>query len=171
MTRRTHTKKSMIFHIVYIICLTVGGAACAYSAIYAFCHITCSEDIIAVSFNVLCAALMLAVDFFEIRAISAKQFMDDEGIGVKRFGKTKVYIKFDEVKEVGEGKIPTPWGFKERMYFCNRKLCENEKSDLITLKRQTVHFSCVPEEWFNIICEKISVPVANEIKEKYVGRN
>lgn len=161
----------MIFHIVYTICLTIFGVICSYSAIYALCHITCAEDVIAVCFTLLCAILALAVDFFEFRAISAKQYVDDEGVGVKRFGKTKVYMKFDDIKEVGEGTILTPFGNKKRVYFCNRKLDESEKSDLITLKRQTVHFAHIPEEWYGIISEKINVPVADEIKEKYVGKN
>lgn len=169
MTRRTHTKKSMFFHIAYIVFLTIGGAACAYSAIYILCHIYCRDDIIAVCFSVLCASLMFAVDFFEVRAVSAKQYMDGEGIGVKRFGKTKVYIKFQEIKEVGEGIMQTPLGNKKRVYFCDRKLSESEKSDLITLKHSTVHFSRIPEEWYRIISEKINAPVPNEIIEKYVA--
>lgn len=169
MIRRTHTKKSMIFHVAYAIFLTLAGCACVYSAIDAFCHITCSEDVIAVSFTVLCTVLIFAVDFFEIRAISAKQYMDENGIGVKRFGKTKVYIKFEAIKEVGEGIIQTPLGDKKRVYFCDRELNESEKSDLITLKHSTVHFSHIPEDWYRIISEKIKVRIPDEIKEKYVG--
>lgn len=48
------------------------------------------------------------------------------------------------------GNIPTPFGSKERVYFCDREPDENEKSDLIILKYHTVHFSYIPKEW----CEK-----------------
>lgn len=169
MTCRTYTKKATVLHIAYIILLSAAGAACAYSAIYMLCHIYCKEDIIAASFTMICAAMMIAVDFFECRAMGAKLYIDDDGIGVKRFNKTKVYIKWNEIKEIGEGRIPTPFGGKNRVYFCDRKLNEDEKSDLVTLKYHTVHFSYIPEEWLDTMTERLPVPLTDEIKEKYVG--
>ena len=123
---------------------------------------------IALCFTIFFALLILAVDFFECRAMGAQLYMNEEGIGVRRFGKTKVFIKWNEIKEVGTGNIPTPFGSKERVYFCDRELDEKGKSDLIILKYHTVHFSYIPKEWCEKISERLPVPLAKEIKEKYV---
>lgn len=169
MTCGTYTKKATVFHIAYVIFLSIIGIACSYSAVYTVCHINCSDDVIAVSFTVLCAVMFFAVDFFECRAMCARLYMNDDGIGVKKFNKTKVFIKWEQIEEIGEGRIPTPFGGKDRAYFCDRVLSENEKSDLITLKYHTVHFSYIPKDWYRIITERINVPIPDEIKKKYVG--
>lgn len=83
-------------------------------------------------------------------------------------GKTKVFIKWSEIKEVGTGNIPTPFGSKQRIYFCDRVLDEKEKSDLIILKYHTVHFSYIPKECCEKISELLPVPMTEEMKEKYV---
>ena len=53
---------------------------------------------IALCFTIFFALLILAVDFFECRAMGAQLYMNEEGIGVRRFGKTKVFIKWNEIK-------------------------------------------------------------------------
>ena len=168
MTCRTYTKKETVFHMFYIAFLSICGVLSAYSAVFGVLHICCTEDKIALCFTIFFALLILAVDFFECRAMGAQLYMNEEGIGVRRFGKTKVFIKWNEIKEVGTGNIPTPFGSKERVYFCDRELDENEKSDLIMLKYHTVHFSYIPKEWCEKISERLPVPLAKEIKEKYV---
>ena len=82
--------------------------------------------------------------------------------------KTKIFIKWSEIKEVGTGNIPTPFGSKQRIYFCDRVLDEKEKSDLIILKYHTVHFSYIPKECCEKISELLPVPMTEEMKEKYV---
>lgn len=169
MTFRTYTKKGMFFHAVYIAFLTVSGALAAYSAVFGALHIGCKEDKIALGFTVFFALLIISVDFFECRAMGARIYINTDGIGVRRFGKTKVFIKWSEIKEVGMGSIPTPFGSKRRIYFCDKKLDEKEKSDLVTLKYHTVHFSHIPKECYEKISELLPVPMTEEMKEKYVG--
>ena len=168
MTFRTYTKKGVFFHAVYIAILTVSGILAVYSAVFGALHISCKEDKIALGFTVFFALLIISVDVFECRAMGARIYTNAEGIGVRRFGKTKVFIKWSEIKEVGTGNIPTPFGSKQRIYFCDRVLDEKEKSDLIILKYHTVHFSYIPKEWCEKISERLPVPLAKEIKEKYV---
>ena len=48
---------------------------------------------IALCFTIFFALLILAVDFFECVAIGSQIYMNEEVIGVSRFGKTKVFIK------------------------------------------------------------------------------
>lgn len=168
MTCRTYTKREAIFHTIYIVFLSVCGVMAAYSAVFGAFNICCADDKIALGFTMFFAALILSVDFFECRAMGARLYMNDEGIGVMRFGKTKVFIKWEDIRDVGTGSIPTPFGSKERIYFCNRKLDEKEKSDLITLKYHTVHFSYLPKEWYGKISERLPVTMTEEMKEKYV---
>lgn len=168
MTCSTYSKKARVFHIIYIVFLTVFCAMVTYSAVFGAIHISCTDDIIALFFTVFLALLVLAVDFFEFRTMGARLYMNDVGIGVSRFGKTKVFIKWTDIKEVGTGSIPTPFGNKKRAYFCDRKLSEKEKSDLVTLKYHTVHFSYIPKEWYGKMGELLPIQIPEEIKEAYV---
>ena len=168
MSCNTYTKKEAIFHTVYIVFLSVLAALSAYSAFYALRYITCRDDAIAACFTVFFALLILAVDFFECRAMGARLYMDADGIGVRRFGKVKVFMKWDEIKEIGIGRIPTPFGSKERAYVCDRHLDGDEKSDLIVLKYHTVHFSHIPAAWYPTMCERLPIPMPEAVKEKYV---
>lgn len=52
---------------------------------------------------------------------------------------------------------------------CDRTLDESEKTDLVTLKYHTVHFSYIPKEWCGEMCARLPLPLPPEIKEKYVG--
>lgn len=168
MTCRTYEKKIMVLHAIYVVFLTAFGMMASYSVVYALFHITCLEDKITLGFTICFALLILSVDFFECRAMGAQLYMNEDGIGVKRFGKTKVFMNWNEIREIGTGRIPTPFGSKERAYFSSRKLDEKEKSDLIILKYHTVHFSYIPEKWYHEMSERLPVPMTREIKEKYV---
>ena len=168
MSCSTYTKRAMVFHAIYIVFLSVFSAMVTYSAVFGVIHANCTDDIIALCFTIFLALLALSVVFFECRAIAARLFMNEEGIGVKRFRKVKVFIKWNEIKEIGIGNIPTPFGSKERAYFCDRKLDEKERTDLVILKYHTVHFSYIPKEWYEEICSRLPLPIPAEIKEKYV---
>lgn len=167
MTCRTYTKKALVFHTAYIALLSVAGVMAVYSAIFALLHISCPEDKIAAGFTIFFAVLVLSVDFFECRAMGARLYMNDDGIGVKRFGKTKVFINWNEIKEIGTGNIPTPFGSKKRFYFCDRSLNEQERSDLITLKYHTVHFSYIPKDWYPEIRRRLPALLAKELDASY----
>ena len=168
MSRRTYTKTQTLLHAAYIVFLSVSGLLASYSAAFALCHISCPEDKIAAGFTIFFAALILSVDFFECRAMGARLYMNDEGLGVRRFGKTKVFLRWNEIKEIGAGSIPTPFGSKKRVYFCCRKLREEERADLITLKYHTVHFSYIPKQWYSEMQKRLPLPVPEEIENAYV---
>lgn len=168
MTCSTYTKREKILHAAYIALLTVSGVMAAVSAVYAILHICCRDDLIALGFTLFFALVILAVDFFECRAMEAQRYMDGEGIGVRRFGKTKVFLKWNEIREIGAGSIPTPFGSKDRIYFCNRKLDEEEKTDLVVLKYHTVHFSYIPKEWYQEMKRHLPVAMPKDLEEKYV---
>ena len=114
------------------------------------------------------ALLILSVDFFECRAMGAQLYMNEDGLGARRFGKPKVFIKWNEIREVGTGSIPTPFGRESRIYFCDRVLDQAERDDLITLKYHTVHFSYIRKSWYPEMCKRLPTPIAAEFVERYV---
>ena len=118
MTFRTYTKKGVFFHAVYIAILTVSGILAVYSAVFGALHISCKEDKIALGFTVFFALLIISVDFFECRAMGARIYTNAEGIGVRRFGKTKVFIKWSEIKEAAKA-----LGKKDKSNIC--RACRN----------------------------------------------
>lgn len=63
---------------------------------------------------------------------------------------------------------PTPFGSKERAYFCDRALDEKERKDLVMLKYHTVHFSHIPKEWYQEMCGRLPIPFPAEVEKKYV---
>lgn len=170
MTCRPHTIPETISHVGYILFLSVFGVMAAYSSLFALPYINCFEDVVSTIVNILLTGMVLSVDYFECRAMGARLYMDNEGIGVKRFGKTKVFKKWGDIKEVGTGKVQTVFGMRERVYFCDRVLTEEEKADLVTLKRHTVLFSYIPQKWYAAMCERLPVPIAPEIADKYVKK-
>lgn len=167
MTCRTYTKKETVMHAVYIAFLTLIGATAVYSSVFALSGIACREDAISAGITVFCALLVIGVDFFECRAMGARLYMNEEGIGVRRFGKTKVFLRWGDIKAVTVGRIPAPFGSKERICFCDRELSEKEKTDMVTLKYHTVHFSRIPGEWADEIRRHLPLLVTQEM-EKYV---
>ena len=168
MTCSTYTKRDRVFHAAYIAFLSVSGLLAAYSAAFALRYISCTEDIIAAAFTCFFTVLLFAVDFFECRAMGARLYMDADGIGVRRFGRMKVFLRWNEIREIGTGHIPTPFGSKERVYFCDRALREAERSDLVTLKYHTVHFSYIPKDWYPELCRRLPLTVPKEVVERYV---
>lgn len=164
----TYTKKRLVFHAVCIALLSVSGLMTAYSAVYTACRMHCREDGIVAGFTIFFALLILSVDFFECRAMGAQLYMNEDGLGARRFGKPKFFIKWNEIREVGTGSIPTPFGRKSRIYFCDRVLDQAERDDLITLKYHTVHFSYIPKSWYPEMCKRLPTPIAAEFVERYV---
>lgn len=161
---RTYTPRETVVHMAYIVFLTVCGALTAFSAGFAFTHIACSEDIIAACFTTSFSLLILSVDFFECRAMGARLYMDERGIAFQRFGKTKVFIPWEDVQDVGRGRMPTAFGSKELVYFCDHKLSEEEKHDLIILKHHTVNLYHIPKDWYAKLCEWLPSPLTGEIR-------
>lgn len=168
MTCSTYTKKAMVFHALYIVLLSVSGVLAAYSAVFGVVHSSCTEDAIAACFTVFFALLLLSVDFFECRAMGAQLYMDEDGIGVRRFGRTKVFLHWKDIREIGTGRIPTPFGSRERVYFCDRALDAGQRADLITLKYHTVHFSYIPRDWYPALQSRLPVPMPKELEVRYV---
>ena len=94
--------------------------------------------------------------------------MKRKNSGQKKRCRKEVFLKWNEIKEIGEGSIPTPFGSKDRIYFCNRKLEEDEKTDLVVLKYHTVHFPYIPREWYQEMSRHLPVDMPDELREKYV---
>lgn len=170
MTCRPHTIPETLSHVGYIVFLSAFGALAAYSSIFALPNINRFEDVVSIAITLLLTVMVFSVDYFECRAMGARLYMDEEGIGVKRFGKMKVFKKWSEIQEVGVGKVQTVFGMRKRVYFCDRALTEEEKADLVTLKRHTVLFSYIPQQWYTTMCKRLTVPIAQDIADKFVKK-
>ena len=45
---------------------------------------------------------------------------------------------------------------------------EGQRSDLITLKYHTVHFSYIPRDWYPEMNRRLPVPIPKELADRYV---
>lgn len=161
-----YSKMELISHLGYIAFLSFFGIFAALSTVFAFSNLSCPEDAISAVVTLVLSVMILAVDFFECKALGVRMYMDEKGIGIRSFGKTKNSLSWNDIREVGMGKMQTVFGSKSCVYFCDRKLEEKEKSDLVTLQYETVSFSHIPKNWYSSICEKLPVSMPDEIREE-----
>ena len=162
MTTRTHNIKSTVIHCLQILLLLAFGIISVCSFFYVLRYVDGPEYVIVEAVTALAAVLFWGVLYFEVRAITAVLYADDDGIGIKRFGKTKVYLKWNDICDIGVGKIPTPYGYAERMYLSNKKLSDDEKRDLITIRFHTVYFSYIPQSFADMIQKKCNLSIPSE---------
>ena len=73
--------------------------------------------------------------------------MDDVGIGIKRFGKVKLFINYNDVKEIGIGKSITPIKTVEKVYFSSRKLTQDEINNLDLVQNEILYFDKLDSDW------------------------
>lgn len=151
MIMRTHSVKATAIHGIYMAALLVLAAVSTYSFLYCLRYIEGAENIIIEAITGALAVLLWGVIYFEVRALTAVLYTDDDGIGIKRFGKTKVYLKWDDICEIGVGKIPAPYGHAERVYLSDKKLSDEDKRDLVTIRFHTVYFSYIPKAFADMI--------------------
>lgn len=150
----SRTRLSTISHTIYTVVICILAFLCTFGLFYDLSHIHVWEDYVGTVVEFLFALLLWCIVFFEIRSFGSKLFIDDNGISIKRFHKTKVNLQWHDICETGIGFIPTPIGSKKRLYLATKHLSDNQKQDLLTLKYETVHFSYLPKGWTKIICEK-----------------
>lgn len=168
MIKRTYTTKQIVIHALFITFLLIISTMLTISIIYNLLNINCREDLVAICVNIIFDFLMIASIFFESRAYFSKIYITDEGLGIKRFKKVKVFIKWSDIKDIGICHIPTPYGSDERIYFAEKVLTDEEKENMITLKHHTVHFTYIPKSWYQKMTEHLPLEIPLEIKEKYV---
>lgn len=165
MITRTHSAKATVLHAIYMVVLLAFAIVSTHSFVYDLRYIQETENIIIEIITGALAVLLWGVLYFEVRALTAVLYTDDNGIGIKRFGKTKVYLKWDDICEIGVGKIPAPYGHAERVYLSDKKLSEKDKSDLITIRFHTVYFSYVPKSFADIVQKKCNLSFPPEAEK------
>lgn len=163
-TTKTHSTKSTAAHCVHIIILLIFAVISTYSFFYDLKYIVAAENVIVEITTAVLALLLYGVLYFEVRSLTAVLYADDIGIGIKRFGKTKVYLKWTDICEIGVGKIPTPYGYAKRIYLSDKKLNDTEKNDLITIRFHTVYFSHIPKAFADMIQKKCNLSLPIEAK-------
>lgn len=158
MITRTHSAKATVVHGIYMAVLLIFAAVSTYSFLYDLNYIHETENIVIIEvITGALAVLLWGVLYFEVRALTAVLYTDGDGIGIKRFGKTKVYLKWNDICEIGVGKIPAPYGYAERIYLSDKKLSDEEKTDLITIRFHTVYFSYIPASFADMIQKKCNL--------------
>lgn len=166
-TTRTHTVKSIAAHSIHMVVLLIFAVISTHSFFYNLKYIQGTENIIIEIITASLATLLWGVLYFEVRALTAVLYADNSGIGIRRFGKTKVYLKWSDICEIGVGKIPTPYGYAERVYLSSKKLSDSEKNDLITIRFHTVYFSYIPMDFADMIQRKCNLSLPSKTERKY----
>ena len=161
-TTKTHNAKSMVAHLVHIIIMLILTIVSTYSFFYDLKYMVAAENVIVEIATAVLAMLLYGVLSFEIRSLTAVLYADDDGIGIRRFGKTKVYLKWADICEIGVGKIPTPYGYAKRIYLSSKKLSNSEKNDLITIRFHTVYFSYIPKAFADMIQKNCNLSLPSE---------
>lgn len=166
MTTKTHSSKSMAAHLVHISIMLTLAVVSTYSFIYDFKYIVAAENVIVEITTAVLAMLLYGVLYFEVRSLTAVLYADDDGIGIKRFGKTKVYLKWKNICEIGVCRIPTPYGYAKRIYLSDKKLSNADKNDLITIRFHTVYFSYIPKIFADMIQKKCNLLLPPEAERE-----
>lgn len=97
---------------------------------------------------VLCFSLSVWASFYiSLRSLQTTIFVNEDGMGIKRFNKTKIYIKYEDIKEIGIGKALTPMGEKQKLYFATRSLSQTEKNNLDLLQNEIIYFTNLEDDW------------------------
>ena len=168
-TTKTHSAKSIAAHAVHISIMLILAVISTYSFIYDLRYIVAAENVIVEITTAALAVLLYGVLYFEVRSLTAVLYADNDGIGIKRFGKTKVYLKWADMCEIGVGRIPTPYGYAKRIYLSDKKLSNADKNDLITIRFHTVYFSYIPKAFADMIQKKCGLALPCEA-EKIIRR-
>ena len=166
MITRTHTAKSTAIHCIHIFVLLAFAILATHSFFYVLQYTKNTETLITEINTAVLVILFWGVLYFEVRALTAVLYTDDNGIGIRRFGKTKVYLKWTDICEIGIGKIPTPYGSAERIYLSDKKLSAEERNDLITIRFHTVYFSYLPKAFAELIQEKCNLSLPPQAEQR-----
>lgn len=148
---RSRTLLAEITHGLYTTVVCAFAVICTYGFLYDLSRLKIKDDVIVTGIELFFVLMLWCVVFFEVRSFGSRLFIDDDGIGVKRYKSIKVYLKWSEICETGVGYIPTPFGNKKRIFLSAKHLTDEQKRDLLTLKYETVHFSYIPKGWTEII--------------------
>lgn len=169
MITRTHSAKSTAIHSLHMIFLLIFAVISTHSFLHILKYIQGTESIIIEVITGALAVLLWGVLYFEVRALTAVLYTDDDGIGIRRFGKTKVYLKWNDICEIGIGKIPAPYGHAERIYLSDKKLSDEDKNDLVTIRFHTVYFSYIPKTFAEMIQNKCGLSLPPEAERRLKG--
>lgn len=95
--------------------------------------------------SVFGAAYYLARSLITVRKVS------EEGLSLSRHGRIVLFIRWEEIAEVGIGKAPTPRGDIRKLYFSTRPLTADEKNDLNKAQKCSFYFSHLNAEWLSYL--------------------
>ena len=124
-----------------------------YSFIYNLINAESTMEYL-LTFMVLCFAMSIWGSLYiSIRSLKTKIFVDENGMGIKRFNRTIVYIRYEDIRETGTGKALGPMGETKKLYFSPVALTEDKEENLDKLQNEIIYFTEIDEEWMRYIEE------------------
>lgn len=147
MERYTKQGKDFYFQLIHVICMLLLSLFFLWSLIVNFIG---SQNLMEylLTLMVFCFSLSIWASFYiAVRSLITRIFVDDVGIGIKRFGKVKLFINYKDVKEIGIGKSITPIKTVEKVYFSSRKLTQDEINNLDLVQNEILYFDKLDGYW------------------------
>lgn len=157
------------YNYTFRLCLTVGMFVFALASTVAVI-VTALNINSGKSFLVTLAVLLVAVccwyiSFNSLKTLATYVYSTDEGLGLSRYGKTIVFIKWEDIVQTGIGLALSGTSKIKKLYFADKPLEEKEKEDLDSVQKSSVYFSNLSEEWYELLKEKCPVSLPNEAKD------
>lgn len=89
---------------------------------------------------------------------------DSQKLSRVRKGKVKQSIYWSDIKDFGIGKVITPLGFKERLYFSTKKLTTDEKNNLSLADSHCLYLSHISDDARKALNEYFPEVAINQYK-------
>ena len=159
MERYTHRGKAYISQLLHSICMFLLSIFFLYSFIFNLINAKTIKEYL-LSLMVLCFAISIWYSFYiSIRSLSTIVFINEKGMGIKRFNSIKLFIKYEDIKEINFGKAKTFTGEKRKLYFAKRSLTLEERSNLDLLQNEIIYFTNLNSSWKKYIEEHSNLKI------------
>lgn len=147
MERYTKQGKDFYFQLIHVICMILLSLFFLWSLVVNFINSQNMMEYLLTLMVFLFSLSIWASLYIAIRSLITRIFVNDEGIGIKRFGRVKLFINYQDIKEIGIGKSMTPIKTVEKVYFSSRKLTQDEINNIDLVQNEVLYFDELDEDW------------------------
>ena len=165
MQRKTHGKIDYSVRAIFTVGIIIAAICCTVYAVVGFDKFQNPNALFSEVIVILVALALWGIAAYTLRSISTNVTVDENGMRVFRFGITQVFIKWDEIVEVGIGQTPTSQGRISKLYFSNTELTDEIRNDLDNAQRCTVYFSNPSQEWLDYIKKYCPLPLPSNTEK------
>ena len=157
MERYTKQGKDFYIQLLFTVCMFLLSLYFLYSLVFNFVNSHSLMEYL-LTLMVFCFSLSIWGSYYiTIRSLLTKIFVNEKGIGIKRFGKVKLFIEYKDIKDVGIGRAMTPTKTKEKLYFSSRILNQEEKNDLDLMQNKIIYFTNLDSDWEKYIKTHLNI--------------